>query len=217
MVQRATKESVARAAEAVLTRGHKPTVMRVIEELGGGSPNTVLPLLNAWKEARPAGPPAVTDSLEPAVWPPDISSSVAALQGAVSRALAAERARSAETLSALQLACERRVAEIEGRAKTQIAEMREEAQALAEQLTAAQARASKSEETAKRAEERAQIADNDRRRAAELQSEQMRQLETAHDAIDAARKDEIVKLEAKLASVTKELRAAEGRLGRKGS
>jgi chromosome segregation ATPase len=45
-----TKESVAAAAQALTDAGQRPTVRGVILHLGGGSPNAVLPLLNAWKK-----------------------------------------------------------------------------------------------------------------------------------------------------------------------
>lgn len=45
-------ESVAAAAEALVKDGGKASVRAVIAELGGGSPNSVLPLLNEWKAGR---------------------------------------------------------------------------------------------------------------------------------------------------------------------
>ncbi len=47
-------EAVAAAAEAISKEGGKPSVRSVIAHLGGGSPNTVLPLLNEWKAGRVA-------------------------------------------------------------------------------------------------------------------------------------------------------------------
>nr|WP_176705087.1 DNA-binding protein [Pseudomonas sp.]QBM91819.1 capsule polysaccharide export protein [Pseudomonas sp.] len=49
-----TFESVAAAAEAISREGGKPSVRSVIAQLGGGSPNAVLPLLNEWKSGRVA-------------------------------------------------------------------------------------------------------------------------------------------------------------------
>jgi len=49
-----TFENVARAAESITAEGRRPSVRSVIEELGGGSPNAVLPLLNEWKSGRPS-------------------------------------------------------------------------------------------------------------------------------------------------------------------
>ncbi|RMT20456.1 Capsule polysaccharide export protein [Pseudomonas amygdali pv. mori] len=47
-------ETVAAAAEAISKDGGKPSVRSVIAQLGGGSPNSVLPLLNEWKAGRVA-------------------------------------------------------------------------------------------------------------------------------------------------------------------
>lgn len=47
-------ESVAAAAEAIITDGGKPSVRTVTAYLGGGSPNAVGPLLNQWKVSRPS-------------------------------------------------------------------------------------------------------------------------------------------------------------------
>ncbi|OYW96389.1 MAG: capsule polysaccharide export protein [Pseudomonadales bacterium 32-61-5] len=47
-------EAVAAAAESITKNGGKPSVRSVIAELGGGSPNAILPLLNEWKSGRPA-------------------------------------------------------------------------------------------------------------------------------------------------------------------
>lgn len=44
---------VQRAADALLRRGQKPSIAAVREELGGGSPNTLAPLLEKyWKGLR---------------------------------------------------------------------------------------------------------------------------------------------------------------------
>lgn len=49
-----TFESVAAAAESLTNSGQRPSVRAVLGVLGGGSPNAVLPHLQAWKAARPA-------------------------------------------------------------------------------------------------------------------------------------------------------------------
>lgn len=49
-----TFESVAAAADAISKDGGRPSVRAVIAQLGGGSPNTVLPMLNEWKAGRVA-------------------------------------------------------------------------------------------------------------------------------------------------------------------
>lgn len=47
-------EAVAAAAESITRDGGRPSVRAVIAQLGGGSPNAVLPLLNEWKAGRPS-------------------------------------------------------------------------------------------------------------------------------------------------------------------
>lgn len=49
-----TFESVAAAAESLTAGGQRPSVRSIIAVLGGGSPNAVLPQLQAWKAARPS-------------------------------------------------------------------------------------------------------------------------------------------------------------------
>lgn len=54
-------DEVVAAADQLLAQGLKPTIERVRQQLGGGSPNTVSPLLDVWYErlsARVAGVPA---------------------------------------------------------------------------------------------------------------------------------------------------------------
>ncbi len=43
-----TEQDVFEAADALLSRGERPTIERIRQELGRGSPNTVNPLLDAW-------------------------------------------------------------------------------------------------------------------------------------------------------------------------
>ncbi len=49
----ATFENVAAAAQRIADAGQRPSVRTVIAEMGGGSPNSILPLLNEWKAGRP--------------------------------------------------------------------------------------------------------------------------------------------------------------------
>lgn len=51
--QKVTFEAVAAAAEALSAAGKRASVRNVIDALGGGSPNAVLPHLQAWKAGRP--------------------------------------------------------------------------------------------------------------------------------------------------------------------
>ena len=51
----ASFESVAAAAESLMNSGQRPSVRAVIQALGGGSPNTILPHLQTWKSSRHVG------------------------------------------------------------------------------------------------------------------------------------------------------------------
>lgn len=53
-VRKVTFESVVAAAESLISTGQRPSVRAVIASMGGGSPNAVLPHLQAWKAARPS-------------------------------------------------------------------------------------------------------------------------------------------------------------------
>ncbi len=52
--QKATFEAVSAAADALKTRGVTPSVRLVTEQIGGGSPNTIAPLLRRWNAEKPA-------------------------------------------------------------------------------------------------------------------------------------------------------------------
>src|SRR6202051_4866914 len=43
-----TAADVERAADSLLRLGHRPTIERIREQLGTGSPNTINPMLDAW-------------------------------------------------------------------------------------------------------------------------------------------------------------------------
>ncbi|UIF88751.1 DNA-binding protein [Cupriavidus sp. UYPR2.512] len=53
-----TAENVRDAAEALASTGRKVSVRAVINELGGGSPNTVLAHLKSWRASNPEKPDA---------------------------------------------------------------------------------------------------------------------------------------------------------------
>jgi hypothetical protein len=46
-----TREQVFETADALVREGQNPTVVAVRTRLGGGSPNTITPLLGEWKTA----------------------------------------------------------------------------------------------------------------------------------------------------------------------
>lgn len=63
-----TREQIFDVAEAILQQGFNPTVLRVREQLGGGSPNTIAPLLAEWKGQQDQvggdGQPDIPESIE---------------------------------------------------------------------------------------------------------------------------------------------------------
>ncbi|MDN8615650.1 DNA-binding protein [Variovorax ginsengisoli] len=64
-------EEVVEAADALLGRGLKPTIERVRQHLGGGSPNTISPMLDVWFERLSARVAGVTVPTEDDL-PPDL-------------------------------------------------------------------------------------------------------------------------------------------------
>jgi vacuolar-type H+-ATPase subunit I/STV1 len=48
--RKATREAVYAACELIASQGGYPSKDSVIKQIGGGSPNTVLPLINQWKQ-----------------------------------------------------------------------------------------------------------------------------------------------------------------------
>ena len=68
-----TREQVFETADALVREGQNPTVVAVRTRLGGGSPNTITPLLAEWKalnetkqaEAMPAVPEPVEAVMRP--------------------------------------------------------------------------------------------------------------------------------------------------------
>lgn len=76
------------ACEAILARGERPTVDRVRDHLGGGSPNRLTPLVRAWKArwragARTPPPPSLDTEQRPAETPVVAQPAVDALSNAV--------------------------------------------------------------------------------------------------------------------------------------
>lgn len=164
----ATALDVQRAADALLRRGQKPSIAAVREELGGGSPNTLAPLLeHYWKglgTRLPAGPESlqrVPESLAritEALWLRSLDEArerakasligaspsqreVAALQGKVTEltaALAESRARSSE-LEAQILTCLRDRMELREQVQHLMALLKAEQEMRAQTLTTADA------------------------------------------------------------------------------
>lgn len=95
----ATQEDVNKACEAIQARGERPTVDRVRDELGGGSPNVLTPLVRTWKEARrqPAGEvPKAAPPVEPGTLPLPIQRAIDGLTTAVANLAPAFAAAVAE-------------------------------------------------------------------------------------------------------------------------
>lgn len=123
------EEQVRSAAEAVAGRGEKPTIERVRNELGGGSPNKIHPILQSWKAEQKAEQVVEHDdqvqadastALVPMV-PADVSAALdalslavrAAIQGAEDRERAAGRAAVDAVTSQLQAVQRQASAQVE--------------------------------------------------------------------------------------------------------
>ena len=158
-----TQESVFAAAEAIRDRGERPTVTRVRAELGGGSPNDVLPLLTAWKDAQRDAP---VQAPEPVAEDPAPSRELAALSdlpevaatmddltrkilSTVSGFVQREREAATSAQSAIQAAADQQVRlareaadaqlqDFQKEAAARLDEAREESQELAEALEQAE-------------------------------------------------------------------------------
>ncbi|ACI53300.1 mucin-associated surface protein (plasmid) [Gluconacetobacter diazotrophicus PA1 5] len=153
-------ETVMQAAEALVGRGEKPSVRKVRDELGGGSPNAILPLLNAWKDSQ-RGRPVEAPKEEPRSEAGDLVSAemdnaaermkqgfLAMLTGFVD----AERQKGQSVQQAIQAAADQKVAlareaadqqiaDIQAQAGAELADARGEAMELAEALAGATAEA----------------------------------------------------------------------------
>ena len=83
----ATQDEVDGACVAISARGERPTVDRVRTELGGGSPNSLTPMVRTWKDAqRQQSSPAArqtADASEPTPLPASIQHAVVAITSAV--------------------------------------------------------------------------------------------------------------------------------------
>lgn len=184
----ATAESVASAADEILRSGRNPTVEAVRAQLGGGSPNTVVRHLNAWRtslgdrilasESAAAVPGSVTE-LAARMW-----------QTALTEASALEAARQQETRVALALRAaelddqRRQIHEREHHLELELATARARQTEVAEHLAATE-RAYASERNG--AAELARRAASSEASLREMQSELARVID-ARDA-DRARND----------------------------
>jgi hypothetical protein len=55
---------VGQAAQVLREQGINPTVARIRQALGGGSPNDLAPALRSWREGLPAGDPARSAAIQ---------------------------------------------------------------------------------------------------------------------------------------------------------
>ncbi|MFS3137365.1 DNA-binding protein [Gluconacetobacter sacchari] len=153
-------ETVAQAAESLVGRGEKPSVRKVRDELGGGSPNTILPLLNSWKDSlrgRPVDPPKEEPRSEASdLVSAEMDSAAERMKQGFLAMLAgfvdAERQKAQSAQQAIQAAADQKVAlareaadqqiaDIQTQAVAELADARGEAMELAEALAAATAEA----------------------------------------------------------------------------
>lgn len=191
------REDVWAAADAVLLAGEKPTIERVRQHLGSGSPNTVGPLLEQWFKhlgrriqdpgafAAPAGVPDPVLQVAQHVW----ETALAQTRGDFE-----ERLRDGLADAVANVESEKERAEIAGAAafeatakatklKTELVEQEALLRRVQEELAAERARLQ--EVRAALALEQERLAD-ERQRAAEDLAETKRQLAAAVERADAA-------------------------------
>ena len=108
-----TYESVTAVADALASQAQRPTVRAVIAALGGGSPNSVLPHLNAWKGSRPSvkAHDIVLDPRVSAIVAEQIRSAVFDATASI-EARAADSVTDAEAVAEAGRAAERRIEEL---------------------------------------------------------------------------------------------------------
>lgn len=112
-----TFEAVAAAAEALTLANRKASVRNVIDALGGGSPNTVLPHLQIWKQRQAPGVKTPDVALDPQI----ISILSKQIAGEVANATKASETRADDLATDLEL-----IAEAGRLAETRAAELTDE-------------------------------------------------------------------------------------------
>ncbi|WP_169545193.1 DNA-binding protein [Novispirillum itersonii] len=200
---RVTFDAIAAAADRIIARGDKPSVRKVREELGGGSPNDILPHLQNWREGR-TGPSVEAGPCE---IPPRLERYLAEIsQGVLGAFMAILREeRQEQGTATLQTEYD---AKRSGPPAAQVTALQAERDALLREMKDLR-------QALLKAEARAQDAEAAVQRLQSEMARQMMQLQAAHTAVDADRRDQMVRLEAKLAAARQELRAVkEGAGGR---
>jgi chromosome segregation ATPase len=173
-----TREQVFETADALVREGQNPTVLSVRTRLGGGSPNTITPLLGEWRslheQKHAASIPAVPEPVETVlrqVWGAAWQEAQAQLSGerealaSARKALEQERAEmlaeierldAALTTTRTELGQGREALETERRAHAQTRSEASEARALAEEraqrITALEAEREQERESRREAE-----------------------------------------------------------------
>ncbi len=102
-----TRDQVFEAADALALEGQTPTVVAVRNRLGGGSPNTITPLLAEWKEQHEL---THADALPPL--PEQVESAMRQVWGAAWKETQAQLEAEREALSALRKELERERSEM---------------------------------------------------------------------------------------------------------
>jgi septal ring factor EnvC (AmiA/AmiB activator) len=102
-----TRKQVFEAAEALVREGKHPTILAVRTHLGGGSPNTIAPLLSEWRQQHEATP---SEAL-PAI-PETVLADLKRVWGATWQAAQAELRAEREALAQARQETERERAEM---------------------------------------------------------------------------------------------------------
>ncbi len=152
---RVTLETVTEAADSITARGEKPTVEAIRVALGG-SPNTICHLLRAWRQTKAGQPAANTEVAQPEPAPdvvqdissiealPEVEHALDHLTATIMKTMTAqverERAKAANTVQAVQSACDQKVSLARQAADQQVEDVQalaREAQAEADEMYAA--------------------------------------------------------------------------------
>ena len=226
MARGITQDQVTRAADALLARGERPTIEKVRSELGSGSPNTLLRLLEVWwaelarrlaAQAR-AELPGIPDAVQRAMMTLWGEAVVATRQDAEARYTERERSLG-EREAALHARVEQTAANEEARQRalvlvqresesiqTALTNERRRAEDLQQSLTAALRSLTEAQATAaalRRAGEEAQKAfRSDRERAEATEQRWLREVDRAREEAKSAKRDAQA-VRTKLASETK--------------
>lgn len=206
-----TPESVATAAQCIVDRGGRVSVRSVIDELGGGSPNAVSPLINEWKANRSTSLPVPDIAINPAIIQliarqVSLASTEAAREAdtraaeviADAEVIAAAGRAAEDSVARLQIAlngANERVQQLTGQLEERALEIQQVRKDCAEQVAVAQGRAQSERETAEAVRQdlvRAQIRVEAVPRLEAENAALQERLREAENAVAAARQAEAV-------------------------